>query len=110
MRPYVVTRGRATPARRLPPETLLVAADTDRVLPLTASRQERDLLSRCRRATVSLAEAAAHVGLPVSVVSVLVCQLLDDGFLVTRAPIEPAELPSPDLISEVLRGLRNLQQ
>lgn len=121
VRLYVVTGGRARPSRNtIRPETLLVVADTDRQLPISASSEERKLLRMCRR-LLSLVEAAVHLELPVSAVSVVASDLIDAGFLTVRgssgepasgAQAEPQALRSPrpdrDLLQEVLDGLRKL--
>lgn len=119
VRPYVVTRGRVRPSRNfIRPETLLIATDAGKPLPVSASTEERALLRMCRR-LLSLVEAAVHLQLPVSVVSVVASDLIDAGFLAMRASAD--ELPSaargrigapasarPDrqLLQEVLDGLR----
>jgi hypothetical protein len=109
VRPYVITGGRSRPSRNtIRPETLLVLADEDRPLPATASREERALLRMCQR-LLSLAEAAAHLELPVSVVSVLASDLVDAGYLAARSGVPQAELPDRVVLQEVLDGLRRLR-
>lgn len=120
VRPYVVTGGRARPSRNtIRPETLLVVADADRPLPVSASSEERVLLRMCHR-LLSLVEAAVHLELPVSVVSVVASDLIDAGFLAGRTSVDeplpgagwpggPApRRPDRDLLQEVLNGLRKL--
>lgn len=121
VRLYVVTRGRARPSRNtIRPETLLVAADADRQLPVSANSEERKLLRMCHR-LLSLIEAAVHLELPVSVVSVVASDLIDGGYLKVRGSSEesrsgaqpgsgefvPAR-PDRQLLQEVLDGLRKL--
>jgi hypothetical protein len=122
VRLYVVTGGRARPSRNtIRPETLLISAAADRQLPVSASTEERELLRMCRR-LLSLVEAAVHLELPVSVVSVVASDLIDAGFLTVRgsseepssgaAEAEPDEFvsarPDRQLLQEVLDGLRKL--
>ncbi|HEX4064029.1 MAG TPA: DUF742 domain-containing protein [Streptosporangiaceae bacterium] len=122
VRLYVVTGGRVRPSRNtIRPETLLVATDTGRQLPVSASSEERSLLRMCRR-LLSLVETAVHLELPVSVVSVVASDLIDAGFLAvrgsgdepacgaTRADPGDVESARPDrkLLQEVLDGLRKL--
>jgi hypothetical protein len=106
VRPYVLTGGRATPSRStIRPETLVVAAKPGRPLPVSAGRTERALLGMCRR-LLSLAEAAAYLGLPVSVVVVVASDLVDSGHLAVRAPAAaPVDI---DVLEELLNGLRKL--
>lgn len=109
IRPYVLTGGRARPSRNtIRPETLLVRADGGRPLPASASREERALLDMCER-LLSVVEAAAHLDLPVSVVSVLASDLVDSGYLTARSGIPQAVLPDRKLLQEVLDGLRRLR-
>jgi hypothetical protein len=118
----VVTRGRARPSRNtIRPETLLIAADPDKPLPVSASSEERALLGMCHQ-LLSLVEAAVHLELPVSVTSVVASDLIDTGYLTVRgnsgeppsagSPAEPGELmyarPDRKLLQEVLDGLRKL--
>jgi hypothetical protein len=105
LRPYVLTGGRARPSRNtIGVDTLLIASSRDTVLPVTASRQARDLLRICAR-LLSLVEAAAHLRLPVSVVRVLASDLVDSGHLIARSGIPAAGSPSVELLKEVLSGL-----
>jgi hypothetical protein len=120
VRPYVVTKGRVRPSRNfIRPETLLIATDAGGPLPVSASTEERALLRMCRR-LLSLVEAAVHLQLPVSVVSVVASDLVDAGFLAMRASADelpmgaararagaPASArPDRQLLQEVLDGLR----
>ncbi|WP_019814533.1 DUF742 domain-containing protein [Saccharomonospora saliphila] len=107
VRPYVITEGRAHPTRNtLRPETLLVA-NPGAELPMSASREKRSLTSMCR-GVLSVAEAAAHLRLPVSMVAVLASDLIDSGHLVVRsAPSHPV-MPEIDVLEKVLNGLRKL--
>ena len=105
VRSYVVTDGRARPTRNtLDLVTLLVAA-TD--LPLTGLNPEkRRVMDMCRPGSLSLAEVASHLELPVSVTKVLVADLMDSGHIVTRAPRPPARPSDARILQEVLDGLR----
>lgn len=121
VRPYVVTGGRVRPSRNtIRPETLLVAAESGKPLPVSASSEERALLRMCHR-LLSLVEAAVHLELPVSVVSVVASDLVDAGFLAARPTSdEPpsgvgpvlgysvSARPDRELLQEVLDGLRKL--
>ncbi|MFF2013825.1 DUF742 domain-containing protein [Streptomyces sp. NPDC058195] len=106
LRPYVLTGGRAE-GRLLRVEALLVATGSTAPLPPTASRQTRQLLELCSRMH-SLVEAAALLGLPVSVVSVLAADLVVSNHLSWREPIPKADAADRDLLLEVLHGLQKL--
>lgn len=105
MRPYVLTGGRARPRQRLAVETLLETVDDATELPVTASRQSRMLYRMCQQ-RLSVAESAAHLGLSVSVVTILACDLIDAGYLITRSQVPKAQLPDVHILQEVLDGLR----
>lgn len=107
VRPYVITGGRARPCGdTLPPETLLVASGNG-TLPGPAAREEHALLTMCEQ-PLSLAEAAAHLELPISVVSVLAADLVNAGHLTARCGDEQPARPDQGLLQEVLDGLRRL--
>jgi hypothetical protein len=102
---------------------LLIATDTGKSLPVSASSEERALLRMCRR-LISLVEAAVHLQLPVSVVSVVACDLIDGGFLAMRASGDEfapgtastrpgsgrTSRPDTQLLQEVLVGLQKLRE
>jgi hypothetical protein len=109
LRPYVITKGRSRPTRNtVGVETLLVAVAPRRELPVSATREERALVRMCAR-LLSLAEAAAHLELPVSLVTVLASDLIDDGHLSARSGIPQAAAQESQLLQEVLDGLRRIR-
>jgi hypothetical protein len=106
VRSYVLTGGRTAPSRNtIRPETLVVAAEPRKQLPISASRTERALFGMCQR-LLSLAEAAAHLDLPVSVVVVVASDLVDSGYLTVRT--RAAAPVSREILEELLNGLRKL--
>lgn len=106
VRSYVLTRGRAAPTRNtIRPETLVIAATPAKPLPASATRTERALVAMCQ-SLLSLAEAAVHLDLPVSVVLVVASDLVDSGHLSVRTQARPAV--SRDILQELLNGLRKL--
>jgi hypothetical protein len=109
LRPYVITRGRSRPTRNtIGMETLLVAAESGRPLPVSATREEIALVRMCER-LLSLVEAAAYLQLPVSLVRVLASDLVDSGHLSARSGIPKAAQHDSQLLQEVLDGLRRLR-
>jgi hypothetical protein len=106
VRSYVITGGRAHPTRNtVRPESIVSAADGKQQLPGGAGTQERALLQMCRR-PLSVAEAAVHLQLPVSVVRVLVSDLVDKG--VVRVSGGESSRPGLNVLQEVLHALENL--
>ncbi|AXK34598.1 DUF742 domain-containing protein [Streptomyces armeniacus] len=71
--------------------------------------EERRLLDLLRPGALSLAEASAHLRLPVSVVKVLVADLVDTGHLQARPPAPEHRLPEREILEKVLDGLRTLK-
>lgn len=107
VRSYVITSGRARPSRNtIRPETLL-RVDPEVPVPVSASRRTRELLALCR-GVLSLAEAAAYLKLPVSLVVVIASDLVDSGHLSIRSGPPRHALPDRDLLEKVLNGLRKL--
>jgi hypothetical protein len=106
VRHYVLTGGRTVPTRNtIRPETLVIAASPSKPLPISAGRTERALLGMCR-SLLSLAEAAAYLELPVSVVVVVASDLVDSCHLLVRTPVDaPA---GRAVLEELLHGLRKL--
>jgi DNA-directed RNA polymerase specialized sigma24 family protein len=105
VRPYVVTDGRAYPSRNTFDLVTLVLATDERPL-AGLSPEKRRVVELCRGGSLSVAEVAGHLALPVSVVKVLLADLVDSGHIMHRAPIPKAELPDVQLLQEVLNGLR----
>ena len=67
------------------------------------------ILRMCRGPT-AVVEIAADLRLPVSMVRILLCDLLDTGRITARHPrtARAGRLPDPDILEQVLVGLRNL--
>lgn len=104
VRAYVMTGGAVRPSRRMGLVTLLVAQD----VPVQGlAPEQRRVLGVCsRHGALSVAEIAAHLDLPPSVVTILASGLLDSGHL--AEPVPTADVPDVDVLKEVLRGLRQL--
>lgn len=104
---YVVTGGRVRPRRKtIRPETLLLAVDDGKHLPVTAASSEKLALLRMCHRLLSLVEAAARLRLPVSLAAVIACDLVDEGLLRMSGG---ESRPSEELLEEVLRGLEKLK-
>lgn len=105
VRAYVRTGGRARPTRELDLVTLVVAATEEPQQGASADTQR--VLGVCsNRGALSIAEIAAYLDLPFSVVKIIASDLLDSGYLVNPAPAH--QLPEAALLEEVLNGLRAL--
>lgn len=108
VRPYVMRGGRVRPSRdTIGVDTLIMTAPDGPPLPLTAPREQRDVLTMCIRLH-PLVEVAARLHLPVSVVTIVACDLIDSGRLHARSPAPQAGRPDPTMLQELLDGLRKL--
>lgn len=75
--------------------------------PLDFSPEHRRILGLCQRPS-TVADVASDMTLPVGVVRVLLADLIQQGRL-TVLPHRPVgEQPSPELLKEILHGLRAL--
>ncbi|MCX4091743.1 DUF742 domain-containing protein [Nocardia sp. alder85J] len=108
LRPYAVTRGRTVGAGHdLDMLTLVVVADRPPQLRYTEP-EYADVLRLCRIAH-SVAEVSAHLRLPLAVTKIVVGDLIGDGYLNFRAPLN-TEIGPHDvhLLRAVLDGIRRL--
>ncbi|MFC8044721.1 DUF742 domain-containing protein [Nocardia sp. NPDC057353] len=104
VRAYVRTSGRTRATRELDLVTLVVAAAD---LPLGATPDAKRVMSVCsRKGSLSIAELAAYLDMPPSVVKIVVSDLLDSEHLSSPRPLEA--VPDIALLEEVLNGLRAL--
>ncbi|MHC5903752.1 DUF742 domain-containing protein [Streptomyces sp. S6] len=84
--------------------TLVVA----RTEPNPSTGPERTVVLRMCASPLSLAEVSAYLGLPFSVVSVLITDMLTAGLLDSRAPIVRQKIPDRSLLEAVMHGLQRL--
>lgn len=102
---YVITGGRCgSPGQVLDLVTLIVS----RSAPHPGMQPEQAAIVRICRSPLSVAEVSAYLGLPVSLVTVLLADLLAEDQVEARAPVPVALLPDPALLQAVLHGLQKL--
>ncbi|MFF7751536.1 DUF742 domain-containing protein [Streptomyces sp. NPDC007971] len=102
---YTLTRGRSRTGPDSPFDLVtLVVAESE---PVAGMQSEHVAILRMARFPASVAEIAAELGLPVGITRVLLCDLLAAGRVSARHPHRPA-ITDPDLLEQVLVGLRNL--
>ncbi|GAA2747649.1 MULTISPECIES: DUF742 domain-containing protein [Kitasatospora] len=108
VRPYAITGGRTASGRTdFSLITLVVTADPDRDTSRMAP-EPATILGLCRDRPLAVAEIAAQLDLPVSVVKVLLGDLADASLVLTRAPVPLAEAPDLALVQAVIDGVRRL--
>ena len=105
---YLATAGRARPSRNTLDRLTVLHAPADPSAGGLRPEQRR-LLKLLQPGPLSLAEAAAYLRLPLSVVKVMVADLVDGGRLSARAPVPDAELPDRQILEKVLDGLRTFK-
>lgn len=87
--------------------TLIVRREDDGGAPASVTPEQSALLRLCG-APLSAAELSAYLGLPFSVVTVLLTELLAAGLVQARAPIVRQALPDRSLLEAVMHGLQRL--
>lgn len=103
---YTVTGGRACAGDRTFDTVTLIVAESD---PQPGQQSEHARILRLARRPLSVVEISAQLRLPVSVVKILLCDLLDSGHITARHPVPTrASLPDLETLEKVLIGLRNL--
>ncbi|MFD6531497.1 DUF742 domain-containing protein [Streptomyces sp. NPDC060184] len=76
--------------------------------PSPTFRPEQAAILRLCQAPLSVAEISAYLGLPFSVVTSLLTELLATELIESRAPIVRATLPDRSLLEAVMHGLQKL--
>ena len=105
---YTVTGGRSR-AQENPFDLVTLIVSESEPTPGMQSEYVK-ILRQCRH-PCAVVEIAADLVLPVSVVKILLCDLLDLGHITARHPrsaFEKARLPSTETLKQVLVGLRKL--
>jgi hypothetical protein len=105
-RPYSWVDGRTTPAVTLPMEARVRTTQAGRVLPPRRASPQWIVGDLCRSPR-SVAEVAAHLGVPLGVARVLVADLLSAGLVVLQATVteDTGVAQRRELIERVLSGL-----
>lgn len=107
---YVLTSGRSGPDSRAAAfdvATLVISQSA----PAPGMQYELEAIVRWCRNPLSMAELGSYLGLPFSILAVLVSDLLEMGRVEARHPLSASpghELPDLALLQEVLSGLQGL--
>ena len=108
VRPYVLTQGRTHASGPvLPLETGVRAVITIEMLPADAPPESRRIVELCQP-SLSLAELAARLVLPVGVVRVLVADLVAGSVVVADDPNSVEVATDLHLLERLLDGIRAL--
>ena len=105
VRPFTLTGGRTRPSRAdFTLITTVTAVDPPPERTVRPQPEHTRILRLCAR-PVAVAELAAHLDLPVSVVVIMLCDLLEAGLITARPPRSFAGNPDLDLLQKVRDGL-----
>src|SRR5262249_34112061 len=106
VRPYAVSDGRTKPTTHFDLMTMIVA--TEGVPRANLDPTHAQVLDLCA-SPITVAEISAHMGMPATVVKVLLSDLVDNGAITTRA-FTPAMVGKDavdlELLEAVIYGLR----
>ncbi|MFC1418240.1 DUF742 domain-containing protein [Streptacidiphilus cavernicola] len=105
---YTVTGGRTRSYERSFDLVTLIVRESGPSIGMQSEHVR--ILELCER-PVAVVELASLLDLPVGVVKILLCDLLDSGRITVRHPQTSgpgAHLPPPDTLKKVLLALRNL--
>lgn len=105
---YTLTGGRSRASSNVFDLVTLVVSEGE---PTPGMQSEHARILRLSRNPVAVVEIAAELGLPVSIVKILLSDLLDSRRITVRHPKtdgSATQLPDPQLLEQVLVGLRNL--
>ncbi|GAB3106151.1 DUF742 domain-containing protein [Streptomyces calidiresistens] len=104
VRPYTVSDGRTRPTSEFNLLTMVMATGAE---PAEYPGPDHCRILELARTPVSVAELAAQLRLPATVVKVLLSDLVDLDVVTTRDPAPGTPDPTdPDLLEAVLHGLR----
>lgn len=107
VRPYALTRGRTRSTNyQLDMITLVVALRQGVAGGELGPVHQRIL--RIGEKPLSVAEVAAKVDLPMGVVKVLICDLIDRNYMIFRTSWAPTSVPNIDTMQKVLDGIRKI--
>ena len=111
VRPYALTGGRTDPAGGAVLDLITVIVAYGPPPTAAASRrlgpEHRKLIGLCQE-PMTVADAAADVALPLGVVRVLLADLIQQKLITVQPRRAVRPQASPDLLREVLNGLRSL--
>ncbi len=109
MRPYAITGGRTRHSQHtFTLITLVVSRSAHEVSHEDLEPEAAQILDLCRDRAVAVAEIAAHLDLPVSVVKILCGDLLNASLIIVQSPPGQDDQPTVELIERVMDGIRQL--
>ncbi|HUZ35265.1 MAG TPA: DUF742 domain-containing protein [Streptosporangiaceae bacterium] len=108
VRPYALIRGRTRPAgKSLDVIAMVITVRGAWPDPVDLEPEHYAVLRLCTLPT-SVADLAADLDLPLGVVQILLSDLRERSLVTVHHPVPPARLPDPQILKEVVDGLRRL--
>ncbi|MGW0821304.1 DUF742 domain-containing protein [Streptomyces sp. NPDC002845] len=108
VRPFTLTGGRTRPSRTdFTLITTVTAVDPPPAGAMRPQPEHARILRLCPR-PIAVAELAAHLDLPVSVVAIMLCDLLEAGRITVHPPRPVSRTADLDLLQKVRDGLGRL--
>lgn len=108
VRPYAMTAGRTRPAKGTFDLVSIIKATRPASALGPGYGPEHVAIIRLAQAPISVAEVAAHLDLPISVVRVFLGDLLYQELIMVRQPHFPGRQISDELLEAMINGLRAL--
>jgi hypothetical protein len=109
LRPYAITGGRTRHSQHTFTLITLVVSRSKAEFEYEYLEPEAvQILELCRDRAVAVAEIAAHLDLPVSVVKILCGDLLGASLIIVQSPPGQDYQPSVEIIERVMDGIRQL--
>jgi hypothetical protein len=108
VRPYTLTRGRTRPAGETLDVIAMIVAVPGALSDVVDLEPEHFAVLRLAATAISVADLAADLDLPLGVVRILLSDLRERSLITVHHPVSPASLPDPQILKEVLDGLRRL--
>lgn len=102
---YTVTGGRSRAGSDAFDLVTLVVSESE---PVPGMQSEHAAILRICQSPTAVVEIASDLALPVGIVRILLGDLHALGRITARHPQAPARLPDPDILKQVLVGLRNI--
>ena len=106
---YTVTQGRSSVDEDSLDLVTLIVSECD---PSPGMQSEHVRILQLCQQPMAVVEVSSHLGMPVGVVKILLCDLLDTNRITARHPSsaskKKAQRPDPDILKQVLVGLHNL--
>jgi Protein of unknown function (DUF742) len=108
VRPYALTRGRTRPAGESLDVIAMIIAVRGISVDTADLEPEHLAVLRLSAVPISVADLAADLDLPLGVVQILLDDLRERSLITVHHPIPPTRLPDPQILKEVVDGLRRL--